>query len=96
MGKDYLLVRGCGPYWTVEAEFDHLGRWENNGVVVYGLVTIPIFARTLEAAMLLAEYFYPRLNRGTSPGLHWYVDPDRFLKSNKPVKSDYCAAVVVG
>jgi hypothetical protein len=88
MGKDRILVRGCGPYWTVECEFDHLDKWENMAVAVYGLATMPLFTRSREAAMLLAEYFYLCFDRGTSPNLHWHVHPATYLKSNKPVRSD--------
>jgi hypothetical protein len=46
--RDNLLVRGCGRLWTIERDLD--------SVLAYEFGPLPVFTRTVDAAMSLAEY----------------------------------------
>jgi hypothetical protein len=46
--RNKLMVRGCGNLWTVERQIDE--------VPAYKFGPLPVFTRTPEAAMRLAEY----------------------------------------
>jgi hypothetical protein len=60
---DYLLVRGAGEFWTVERNADE--------ALAFEFGPTPIFTRTVEAAMYLAEYC--RYGYRPRPGLRWAV-----------------------
>ena len=45
------MVRGCGGLWSVERELDE--------VLAYLFGPVPMFTRTRQAAMRLAEYCHP-------------------------------------
>jgi hypothetical protein len=55
-----LMVRGCGEFWTVEREGDE--------ALGFPFGPLPVFTRSPEAAMRLAEYCHPRAQEGESPG----------------------------
>jgi hypothetical protein len=60
-----LCVRGCGEFWIIEREIDE--------VLVLKDGSLPIFTRTYQAAMRLAEYCHPH----PPAGLYWCVStPD--------------------
>jgi hypothetical protein len=73
-----LLVRGCGKLWTVERQIDT--------VLAYRFGPLPVFTRTPEAAMRLAEYChlpatqdepYHASPRGVASCFRWVVStPD--------------------
>jgi hypothetical protein len=75
VNRNRLLVRGCGKFWTVERELDE--------VLAFKFGSMPIFTRTPEAAMRLAEHCHPHV-AGTFcpqpdhvPGVCWVVStPD--------------------
>jgi hypothetical protein len=70
-----LLVRGCGEFWTVEREIDE--------ALAFPYGPVPIFTRTRQAAMRLAEYCQPKPRedeyrpfpkpRGVASPLRWIV-----------------------
>jgi hypothetical protein len=73
-----LMVRGCGEFWTVEREIDE--------TLGFPFGPMPVFTRTSEGAMRLAEYCHPRAQEGekfcfprpreVASGLTWIVsDP---------------------
>ena len=76
--RNKLCVRGCGKLWTVEREIDEL--------LAYGFGPLPVFTRTPDAAMRLAEYCHlPTTKdepwhaspRGVAANLRWVVStPD--------------------
>ena len=73
-----LLVRGCGEFWTIERQIET--------TLAYKFGPLPIFARTHDAAMQLAEYChlpgtedepYHASPRGVASSLRWVVStPD--------------------
>jgi hypothetical protein len=71
VNRNRLMVRGCGEFWTVEREIDE--------VLAFTFGLMPIFTRTPEAAMCLAEYCHP-LGAGSFcphpdhvPGVTWVI-----------------------
>ena len=70
-----LLVRGCGKFWTVEREIDE--------VLVFTHGSMPIFTRTCEAAMRLAEYFH--LHPDQVPDVRWVVATPDGIRSDRPL-----------
>jgi hypothetical protein len=69
-----LMVRGCGEFWTAERELDE--------VLAFPFGPLPVFTRTSQAAMRLAEYWHPcpQQSEGCFPrprevasGLSWIV-----------------------
>jgi hypothetical protein len=70
--RNKLMVRGCGELWTVERQIDE--------VLVYSFGSLPVFTRTREAAMQLAEYCHALLPHGLgglAQALRWVVStPD--------------------
>jgi hypothetical protein len=74
MHGNRLMVRGCGEFWTVERE--------TNEVLAFIFGSMPMFTRTCQAAMRLAEYCHPRPHEGeihhprpreVASGLTWVV-----------------------
>ena len=68
------MVRGCGEFWTSERELEE--------VLAFPFGPLPVFTRTSQAAMWLAEYCHPRPQQGESffprprevaSGLSWIV-----------------------
>ena len=75
--RNRLMVRQCGEYWTVERS--------NDEVLAY--FSVPMFTRTCQSAMQLAEYCQPHAlegesrafprPRGVASGLRWVpFDPE--------------------
>ena len=67
-----LMVRGCGKLWSVERELDE--------VLACLFGPVPMFTRTRQAAMRLAEYCHPKPRKGEGafpetrvPALRWAV-----------------------
>jgi hypothetical protein len=70
-----LMVRGCGEFWTPEREIDM--------VLAFPFGPLPVFTRTCQAAMRLAEYCHPHPQQGemscfprpreVASGLDWVV-----------------------
>jgi hypothetical protein len=67
-----LMVRGCGKLWTIERE--------NEETLAFNFGPVPMFTRTRQAAMRLAEYCHPEpyegeypfpKPRGVASGLRW-------------------------
>jgi hypothetical protein len=69
-----LLVRGCSRWWTVEY---HPYDWPEK-VLVFRFGSTPLFTRSYQSAMWLADYCYPK----PQPGLCWIDEcpPDREAK----------------
>jgi len=74
MYGNQLMVRGCGEFWTAEREL--------NEVLGFPFGPLPVFTRTLQAAMRLAEYCHPCPQQGegcfprpreVASGLSWIV-----------------------
>jgi hypothetical protein len=74
MHRNTLIVRQCGAFWSVERA--------DNEVLAFRYGAIPIFTRTYQAAMRLAEYCHLPAPEGKAwhapPGgaasrLHWVV-----------------------
>lgn len=60
----HLMVRGCGPFWTVE-------RACTGEVLVFRFGSMPILNRNYQAAMRLAEYCHPEPRGIASGSLRW-------------------------
>jgi len=72
--RSHLRVRQCGQFWTVERTVNCVGE-----MLAYPYGPLPIFTRTYQAAMRLAEYCHRR-PRGTGSSLRWvFEDADKFF-----------------
>ena len=80
-----LMVRGCGEFWTVEREMDE--------ALAFPHGPVPMFTRTRQAAMRLAEYCHPKPRegeypfpkpRGVASSLRWVVSGPSGIMWNGP------------
>ena len=82
-----LKVRGCGELWTVERE--------NEEILAFPFGPVPMFTRTREGAMRLAEYCHPKAlpgeyrcfpqPQGVASSLRWVVsDPTGIMWNGPP------------
>jgi hypothetical protein len=74
MYGNQLMVRGCGEFWTAERDLDE--------VLGFPFGPLPVFTRTPQAAMRLAEYCHPSPQKGegcfprpreVASGLDWII-----------------------
>jgi hypothetical protein len=82
-----LMVRGCGELWSVERQ--------NDEALAFPFGPVPMFTRTREAAMRLAEYCHPKAQEGeyrpfpaprrVASSLRWvYSDPGGIMWNGPP------------